>query len=270
MAGRRRAELSTTSSMGPLAPAGGRRRLIVFSALLATAALLAAIVLPLAWRPAATDVEASAEASSLLTLVNQARANNGLAPLSSAADLTAIAADRASAMAKSGTLAHTPDLGGRACCWTWIGENVAFAGSVSSLHDVLMNSSPHRANILKADADDVGIAVVRGGGSLWAAQVFRARSDADRSSDAGAGSRDGERDAPTGSPSTTTGGESTTGSPTSTGEPVLSPAELRRQELRQVIRGAREKMWADRKKNGPFDPVRAAVRYSDTLEQVSR
>ncbi len=248
---------------------GGRRRLFVFSTLLATAALLAAIVVPAAWRPAGTEVEASAEASSLLTMVNQARANNGLAPLSAASDLTAIAAERASTMAKSGTLAHTPDLGGRACCWTWIGENVAFAGSVRSLHDVLMNSSAHRANILNADADDVGIAVVKGGGSLWAAQVFRARSDADRAGDAGAGSRDGTRDAPT-SATSTTGGATTTGSTTSIGGPTLSPTELRRLELRQVIRGAREKLRADRKKNGPFDPVRAAVRYSNTLDQVSQ
>lgn len=243
---------------------------MLVSALLATAALVGAIVVPSAWRPAGTEVEASAEASSLLTLVNQARANNGLAPLSSASDLTAIAAERAAIMAKNGTLAHTPDLGGRTCCWTWIGENVAFAGSVRSLHDVLMNSSAHRANILKADADDVGIAVVKGGGSLWAAQVFRARSDGDRSADAGSGSgsRDGSRDAPTGSTTAPTG--TTAGSPTSSGGPTLSPAELRRLELRQVIRGAREKLKADRKKHGPFDPVRAAVRYSDTLDQVSR
>lgn len=268
MAGRRRAEQLTTAPARRLAPVGGRRRLFLFSALLATAALVAAVVVPAVWRPASPDVEASAEASSLLTLVNQARANNGLSPLSSASDLTAIAAERASIMAKNGTLAHTPDLGGRACCWTWIGENVAFAGSVRSLHDVLMNSSAHRANILKADADDVGIAVVKGGGSLWAAQVFRTRSDSGRSGDAGSASRDGSRDAPTGT-TTSTGSGTTAGSPTSGGGTTLSPGEVRRQELQQFIRGAREKLQADRKKHGPFDPVRAAVRYSNTLDQVS-
>jgi hypothetical protein len=243
---------------------------VLISALLATAALLAAVVLPAAWRPASTPVEASGEASSLLTLVNQARANNGLAPLSSASDLNAIAAERASIMAKSGSLTHTPDLGGRACCWSWIGENVAFAGSVRSLHDVLMNSAPHRANILKADADDVGIAVVKGGGSLWAAEVFRVRSDGGRSGDAGSGSRSGDRTDP-GTSTTYTSPGSTTGSTgSSNGGPTLTPAELRRQELRQGIKQARQKLRADRKKNGPFDPVRAAVRYSDTLDQVSR
>jgi hypothetical protein len=242
---------------------------VLVSALLATAALLTAVVLPAAWRPASSPVEASGEASSLLTLVNQARANNGLAPLSAASDLTAIAAERASIMARSGSLTHTPDLGGRACCWSWIGENVAFAGSVRGLHDVLMNSAPHRANILKADADDVGIAVVKGGGSLWAAQVFRVRSDGGRGGDAGSGSRSGDRTDP-GTTSTYTSPGTTGSTGSSGGGPTLSPAELRRQELRQVIKGAREKLRADRKKNGPFDPVRAAVRYSDTLDQVSR
>ena len=51
------------------------------STLLAVTALVAAVVVPATWRSAGTEVEASGEASSLLTLVNQARANNGLAPL---------------------------------------------------------------------------------------------------------------------------------------------------------------------------------------------
>ncbi len=219
---------------------------------------------PTAWRSAGTDVEASAEASSLLTLVNQARASNGLEPLDFASDLTAVAAERASIMADSGSLTHTPDLGGRVCCWTWIGENVAFAGSVQSLHDVLMNSSPHRANILNADADDIGVAVVKGGGTLWAAQVFRARSDADRAGDASSGSRDGDRSAPTG---TTTG--STTTTTTTSEPPVLTRAQILRQELKQGLRSAREDLKADRRKHGPLDPVRAAVRYSATLDEVT-
>ncbi len=265
MAGRRRAERSNTASVGRMAVFSDRSRLFTVTALLAAAALVAAVVLPAAWRTAGTDVEASAEASSLFTLVNQARASNGLAPLDFASDLTAVAAERASIMAESGSLTHTPDLGGRVCCWTWIGENVAFAGSVQSLHDVLMNSAPHRANILNADADDIGVAVVRGDGTLWAAQVFRARSDADRAGDASSGSRDGDRSAPTG---TTSGPATMTGSTTSE-VPVLTRAELLRQQLRQGLRSAREDLKADRRKHGPLDPMRAAVRYSVTLDQVT-
>jgi uncharacterized protein YkwD len=273
--GRRQAEQWSTARIGPAAngaangAVSSRWRLVLVSTLVAVTALVAAVVIPATWRTAGTEVEASGEASSLLTLVNQARANNGLGPLSYASDLSSVAAERASIMARSGSLSHTPDLGGRVCCWTWIGENVAFAGSVQSLHDVLMNSAPHRANILNADADDVGIAVVKGGGNLWAAQVFRARSDGGRSGDASSGSRDGDRSAPTGTTTWTDTGSTgtTTGS---TNVPTLSPAEIARQQLRESLRSAREDLRTDRRKHGPLDPVRAAVRYSDTLDEVSR
>lgn len=260
----------TNTAQDRLASAtGGRSRLTLITTLITATALIAAIVIPAAWRSAGTDVAASPEASSLFTLVNQARADNGLAPLDFASDLTAVAQERASIMAESGSLTHTPDLGGRVCCWTWIGENVAFAGSVQSLHDVLMNSAPHRDNILNADADDIGVAVVKGGGELWAAQVFRARSDADRVGDASSGSRSGDRSAPTGTAAPTTTGTTSGTTTETTTAPAPTPAELRRQALRQGLRSARENLRTDRRKHGPLDPVHAAVRYSVTLGQVS-
>ncbi len=236
---------------------------------LAVIAVVAALVIPAAWRSVGTDVEASGEAGSLLTMVNQSRANAGLEPLDYASDLSAIAAERASIMAKSGSLTHTPDIGGRACCWTWIAENVAYAGSVQSLHDVLMNSAPHRDNILYADADDVGIAVVRGGGSLWAAEIFRARSDDGRSGDASSGSRDGDRSDPGTSTTTTTTTTGTTETSSAPSEPTLTRAEILAQQLREDLANARDRLRAERRKEGPFDPVRAAVRYTDTLDVVT-
>jgi uncharacterized protein YkwD len=249
------------------------------TALLGVAALLATVVIPAASRFMTSDVEASGEASSLLTLLNQARQNNGLAPLSEASDLTAAAQERASIMARQGALSHTPDLGSNLCCWTWIGENVAYAGSVQSLNSVLINSPDHRANILNADADDVGVAVVSNGGTLWAAQVFRARSGGtDRSNDASSPSRNDDRNAPSSStttPSTTSSTSPTTS--TSTGDtstttsvPTISRAHLLRQQLRDAIRAARKELRAERRKQGPFDPVGAAVQYAGTLNQVSR
>lgn len=249
---------------------GSLRHVGAVTVVVALVALLAGLVVPAGWRPLSSDVEAAGEAGSLLSLLNQARANNGLAPLSSASDLTAIAADRARTMAQSGSLAHTPDLGGRACCWTWIAENVAYAGSVGSLHDVLMNSAPHRANILNAEADDVGVAVVKSGGTFWAAQVFRARSDAQRSSSASSASRDGARDAPSAGDAT---GSVSSGAGSAAGPtvaPSLSRAELARIELRQTLRQAREELRTTRGKDGRFDPVRAAVTYTGTLAAVSR
>ncbi|MCZ3389299.1 MAG: CAP domain-containing protein [Actinomycetia bacterium] len=272
MAGRRRAARTSTASAGLAGAIADRTRLVGVTALIATAALLAALVVPAVWRSAGTDVEASAEASSLFTLVNQARANNGLAPLDFASDLTAVAAQRASIMAESGSLTHTPDLGGQVCCWTWIGENVAFAGSVQSVNDVLMNSAPHRANILNADADDIGVAVVKSGGEYWAAEVFRARSDADRADDANSDSRGDSRGSPatTSAPSSTTGSTGTGTTTTTSTAPVLTRAELLRQQLKQDLYNARQDLQADRRKHGPFDPVKAAVRYSATLDRVTR
>ena len=247
------------------------RRLVPVVGVLAALALVASVVAP-SWLTggsvgAADKAQAFDAAASLVSMLNSARAANGLAPLSVASDLTAVASERAHIMARSGSLSHTPDLGGRLCCWSWLGENAAYGGSVRTLHSVLMGSAPHRANILYADADDVGVAVVSSGGNLWAAQVFRARSDSgDRSSGA---SRSGERSSP--STSTTTpvspDGSVTT---TTTTEPTLSPAELARIELKNSLRKERERRQAAKKQNGPFDPVRSAVRYADTLGRVSR
>ncbi len=270
MAGRRRAERPSTASAGLGGVLAGHSRLLGVTALIATAALLAAVVIPAAWRSAGTDVEASAEANSLFTLVNQARANNGLGPLDFASDLTAVAARRASIMAESRSLTHTPDLGGQVCCWTWIGENVAFAGSVQSVHDVLINSAPHRANILNADADDIGVAVVKGGGEYWAAEVFRARSDTDRAGDASSGSRGGDRSSPTTTSGAPAPAPTSSGTTTTSTIPALTRAQLLRQQLEQNLRNARQNLQADRRKHGPFDPVKAAVRYSATLDRVTR
>jgi len=47
--------------------------------------------------------------------------------------------------------------------YSYAGENLAGASTVSSAHTNLMNSSGHRANILKSNYTKVGIGVVSGG-----------------------------------------------------------------------------------------------------------
>ena len=244
------------------------RRMLPVVGLLAALTLLASVVAP-SWMTGAgvgqaDKAEASDAAYSLLSMLNSARSANGLAPLSMASDLSAVAAERAQIMARSGTLSHTSNLGGRVCCWTWLGENSAYGGSVRTLHSVLMGSAPHRANILYADADDVGVAVVSAGGNLWAAQVFRARSDSgDRATGA---SRSGERSSPSTSTTTPVSPDGSVTTTTSTGP---SPAELARIELKQKLRVERERRQDAKKNVGRFDPVRSAVRYTDTLDRVA-
>jgi uncharacterized protein YkwD len=254
----------------PLAPhVAGRRRLGLAVAVLAVLTVLATVVTPALVQPGglfrAEPAEASDAAATLVAKLNAARAGQGLAPLSTASDLTAVAAERAQIMARSGSLSHTPDLGSRVCCWSWLAENAAYAGSADGIHSALMGSAPHRANILYADADDVGVAVVNANGTLWAAQVFRARSDGgyDRSGAASGASRSGER-----SSTTTSVIPDSDGVVTTSGGP--SPAEIARRELQQRLHNLRQNMKAAKHRNGPFDPVRAAVRYAGTLDRVSR
>jgi uncharacterized protein YkwD len=212
--------------------------------------------------------QASDAAATLVSKLNAARQAQGLAPLSTAGDLTAVAAERAQIMARSGSLSHTPDLGGRLCCWSWLGENAAYGGAVSTIHSVLMGSAPHRANILYADADDVGVSVVSANGQLWAAQVFRARSgesSGNRSGDASGASRSGDRNSPT----RTTSAVGPDGSVTVTTSGP-SPVALARRELQVRLRTLRDDLKHDERRNGPLDPLRAAVRYAGTLDNVSR
>jgi uncharacterized protein YkwD len=74
-------------------------------------------------------------------------------------------------MAGSG-LGHNPDLGGdleRAGIggWRTCGENVGYGSSVDQIHTLFMGSEGHRANILNPAYGQVGIGVVRSGGTVW-------------------------------------------------------------------------------------------------------
>lgn len=104
------------------------------------------------------------DADRMLQLVNGERASAGLAPLSMRADVVGIATDHTRAMLGQRRLFHNPDyltaptrqrLGAGA-----LGENVAMNATLDDAHRRLMNSPGHRANILDARFNTVGIAVV--------------------------------------------------------------------------------------------------------------
>jgi hypothetical protein len=68
-------------------------------------------------------------------------------------------------------LHHNPDLAEQvrpASAW---GENVACAGDVEQMHQALMNSPGHRANILNARWNALGTGTFDGA-LLWGTQVF--------------------------------------------------------------------------------------------------
>ncbi len=109
----------------------------------------------------------------IVSLANEARAANGLGGLVRNPSLDAVALDWAYQMAASGTLSHNPSVGEQIPGgWTRWGENVAQGfGSGASVHEGWMNSDGHRANIL-GDFTDIGTALIEGGGTTWAVQVF--------------------------------------------------------------------------------------------------
>jgi uncharacterized protein YkwD len=117
----------------------------------------------------------------LFDLANQARIDAGLAPLSADEGLTEAARAHAAAMAAQQQLSHQlagePALPQRLAADSKLhldvaGENVAFAGTVEQAEDSLMHSPLHRANLLNADYNVAGFAVVQSGPRLYVVQDF--------------------------------------------------------------------------------------------------
>ena len=124
------------------------------------------------------DVEAERE---LFDLGNQARAQEGVAPLQMNDGLLQAARAHAAAMAAQHQLSHQfagePSLTQRLAdkCTLHLdqfAENVAYAGSVNQAQQGLMHSPPHRANLLNPSYNVAGFGVVRSGLSLYVAQDF--------------------------------------------------------------------------------------------------
>ncbi|MDH4116056.1 MAG: S-layer homology domain-containing protein [Acidimicrobiia bacterium] len=132
----------------------------------ALACLLLILVLPMAAMAATSD------ADQLIDLINGERTSRGLSPLVEHADLNAGAQSQAQAIADAGELFHNPDLGSVTTGWRVIGENVAYASSVSVAHTALMNSPSHRDNILNSGYTHVGVGVVVENNTVWVAEVF--------------------------------------------------------------------------------------------------
>jgi len=123
----------------------------------------------------------------MLMLINAERAAVGLDPVQLELDLNEAAEDHSEWMISTDTFSHT-GVGGSnpgdrmrdagftfANSWTW-GENVAwqsirgaagFEDDVINLHNALMNSAGHRANILNPNFDYIGIGITVGEYDGW-------------------------------------------------------------------------------------------------------
>src|ERR671922_79137 len=117
---------------------------------------------------------------SLFDSANRERAGRKLPLLKWDEALARAARKHAELMAEQDLLEHRlsgePDLPTRAreagASFSHITENIGMAVSADKFHDGWMHSSGHRANILDADSDSVGIAVVEGNEELYAVEDF--------------------------------------------------------------------------------------------------
>ena len=156
------------------------------------AALSMALLLTLLVQHAGPTVEGPDRlaAAAMVEMVNAERAEQGIAPLATASDIATVAEEWSAAMAQAAAMDHNPAYAQQICCWSVVTENVAWAQALRlwtptdpvlrvtrELHEGLMSSPGHRANILDSDVDEVGIGVhVDGEGSTWITQNFRRRT----------------------------------------------------------------------------------------------
>ena len=146
--------------------------------------------------PGSTDPGLTGPEQQVLTLINQARTAQGLAPLTVTSGLQASAAQHDTTMADGCGLSHQcpgePAIGQRetdqGVHWTAAGENIGDGGPVGDddsdeasmavgLTQDMLNEKPpndgHRANILSTSYTHIGISVVRdSSGMVWLTQDF--------------------------------------------------------------------------------------------------
>ena len=116
----------------------------------------------------------------LLAAANQERAAIGLPALRVDDHLALAARLHAYQMAEHRTISHQfageDELAKRAgdsgAHFSLVSENVAEAANSAKIHEMWMNSTGHRENLLDAKVDAVGIAVVQKNGQLYAVEDF--------------------------------------------------------------------------------------------------
>ena len=150
------------------------------AASLALAVMLTPGTAAASWLEAQPDPRTSASAAGqetwmLLRATNQSRERFDLPPLRLDLELSAITRRHSMAMARTGSLFHTPDVGIylRAIDWRTWGENVGYTpGDVGSVHTAFMASPTHRSHILNGAFRHVAIGSVRVDGTLWVTVFF--------------------------------------------------------------------------------------------------
>ena len=132
-----------------------------------------------------------AEEQKLLAFVNRERTKKGLPPLEMDAGLMVLAREHSEEMANQGFISHDKPSGDLQTRMNRAGylfeiakENVASSQTVARAHAALLNSLPHKKNILSTEVTHIGIGVVRRpspcGHYLYITQLFATPRDAYR------------------------------------------------------------------------------------------
>ena len=130
---------------------------------------MAALLLMAPTTAAVDDEEAAAR---LLSLVNAARAERGLAPVCPDPLLEEAARENTQRMVRERRLRHSSAARLRRLGAGGVAENVGFAADPDTLHRLLLASRGHRANLL-GPFNRIGIVAARGrDGLLYATFVF--------------------------------------------------------------------------------------------------
>ena len=148
-------------------PRRGTRMLVLLLAIVTS--MLVAVPGPAG---AGSDNPAADEAQ-FVALVNQARANVGVAPLAVDGQLTALARQHAQTMADAGTIFHAnPISAGVTAPWVKLGENVGTGPSAPPIMNAFINSPKHYANIVDPAFTYIGVGVVWVGNQMFTTHRF--------------------------------------------------------------------------------------------------
>jgi len=142
---------------------------------------VAILIIGLAAFPAAQgQTGGSAAEQELFVSVNQARRAQGLPALRWNEALAMAARRHAGLMAQHGAAEHgfpgEPALAARVAQagarFVWLSENVVQGSRVETIQAEFLRSPNHRANMLDAEMDSIGVGVVERGGQLFAVEDF--------------------------------------------------------------------------------------------------
>lgn len=109
----------------------------------------------------------------VVELTNRERVRNRRRAYVRTSELDAAAAEYAATLT-SGRLVHATNLGqGLSGNWSKLGENLGRGRDVLTIHQALLASPTHRANILDIGFTQIGVAVIRTDAGLVMVQRFR-------------------------------------------------------------------------------------------------